>query len=199
MSMFPPISLPAQRILAFDIENRPLSYWIPDRPTAEITSIAACWVDQPETMMVWLLRPAFTDAEHAGQMRTMLTGFKAMYDQADMVTGHYITRHDLPIINAGLIEWGLPILGQKMVQDTKTQLVKFADIPKTQENLSDLMAIFAEKVHMKQSSWRTANRLTVEGLAATEARVKGDVIQHQELRKGLLGRGLLHAPRVWSP
>jgi hypothetical protein len=189
----------AVRILDFDIENRPLSYWIPDRPTAEITSIAACWVGQPKTTVVWLLRPAFTNAEHAAQMRTMLAGFKAMYDQADMVTGHYITRHDLPIINAGLIEWGLPILEQKLVQDTKTQLVKFADIPKTQENLSDLMGLFEKKVHMKQTMWREANRLTVEGLAATEKRVRGDVIQHQKLRLALLKRGLLKAPKVWRP
>lgn len=187
------------RILDFDIENRPLSYWVPDRPTAEITSIAACWAGEPDTTQVWLLRPAFTDADHAGQMRAMLAGFSAMYAQADMVTGHYITRHDLPIINAGLIEWGLPILDQKLTQDTKTQLVRFADIPKTQENLSDLMGLFEEKVHMKQSMWRQANRLTVEGLAATEKRVRGDVVQHQKLRLALLEVGLLKGPKVWRP
>ena len=187
----------AMRVLDFDIENRPLSYWIPDRPTAEITSIAACWVGQPKTTQVWLLRPAMTNAEHRAQMQVMLTGFKAMYDLADMVTGHYITRHDLPIINASLIEWGLPILEPKLAQDTKTQLVKFADIPKTQENLSDLMGLFEKKVHMKQSMWREANRLTVEGLAATEKRVRGDVVQHQKLRKALIERGLLTPPKVW--
>jgi hypothetical protein len=31
-----------RRILDFDIENRPLSYWVPDMPTADITSIS--WI-----------------------------------------------------------------------------------------------------------------------------------------------------------
>jgi len=187
------------RVLDLDIENRPLSYWIPDRPTAEITSIAACRVGEPDSLRVWLLRPAYTDAEHEAQMRAMLLGFAGMYAQADMVTGHYITRHDLPIINAGMVEWGLPILEPRLAQDTKTDLVKFADLPKTQENLSDLMAVFEEKVHMKQSMWRRANRLTVEGLAETERRVSSDVRQHMQLREALLERGLLKAPKTWRP
>jgi hypothetical protein len=85
-------------ILDFDLENRPASYWIPDRPTAEITAIAASWVGSSE-VVVWLLKPAETDAEHEAMMHEMLLGFREMYNAADMVTGHYITRHDLPILN----------------------------------------------------------------------------------------------------
>jgi hypothetical protein len=42
------------RILDFDIENRPLSYWVPDRPSAEITAIAAGWVDV-KRVECWML------------------------------------------------------------------------------------------------------------------------------------------------
>src|SRR5690606_40829515 len=45
---------------------------------------------------------------------TMLREFKRLYDEADGVTGHYIRKHDLPIINGALLEHGLPLLGPKM-------------------------------------------------------------------------------------
>jgi hypothetical protein len=194
-----PVIKGGTRILDFDIENRPLSYWVPDRPSAEVTAISACWVGRPSTLKVWLLGPSFTNAEHRAQMTEMLMGFKEMYDQADMVTGHYIRRHDLPIVNAGLVEWGLPLLKAKLTQDTKLDLVRFSDIPKTQENLADMLNLAEKKLHMKQSMWREANRLTVEGLDATRRRVAGDVRQHMRMRKALLEHGLLHRPRVWVP
>ena len=187
------------RTLDFDIENRPLSYWVPDRPTAEVTAIAACWADDPKSMKVWLLHPAMTNAQHRGEMERMLLGFKSMYDEADMVTGHYIRRHDLGIIQAGLVEWSLPRLEEKLTSDTRLDLGKFSDLPKTQENLADLWSLAEAKLHMKQSMWREANRLTVEGLVATEARVRGDVTQHMALREGLIKSGMLGAPKTWTP
>ena len=177
------------RILDFDIENRPLSYWVPDRPTAEITAIAACFVDDPSVMFCWLLG--------RDDPKTMLENFTRLYDEAGMVTGHYITRHDLPIINGALIELGLPALGPKLAQDTKTNLVKRGDLPATQENLADLMGVKDRKLHMTQAMWREANRLTPDGLSLTEARVTADVRQHMKLRTALLKAGLLKPPRVW--
>src|SRR6185436_10157697 len=89
------------KVLDFDIENRPLSYWIPDgKPTAEITAIASCWADDPESMVVHLLGQ--DDPE------LMLQFFVNRYNKADIVTGHYIRVHDLPIINGALMEFGLP-------------------------------------------------------------------------------------------
>lgn len=197
------MTIPVQKggfwVLDFDIENRPASYWVPDRPTAEITAICAAWADFPSEQFVWLLGPAETDAEHLAMMREMLLGFKELYDAADMVTGHYITRHDLPIINGALMDYGLPVLGQKMVQDTKTQMVRKADIPATQEYLATMEKIVARKVHMTQHDWRQANRLTIEGRTATEKRVRGDVRQHLRLRKAMIRDGLLHTPTIWRP
>lgn len=186
-------------VLDFDIENRPLSYWVPDRPTAEITSIAVAWIDHPRDVTVDLLGPAETDAEHAEMQRRMLMNFVELYNAADMVTGHYITRHDLPIINGALMDWGLPVLGPKLVQDTKTDMVKKADIPATQEYLAEMTRTKMRKVHMTQHDWRQANRLTVEGREATRKRVIGDVRQHLRLRKRMLAENLLHSPRVWRP
>mgnify|MGYP001202495992 CR=1 FL=1 len=181
----------APRILDFDIENRPLSYWQPDRPTAEITAIAAAWVDHPREVMVWLLG--------RDDPVVMLQSFLSLYNEADMVTGHYIRKHDLPIINGALMDYNMCLLGPKLVQDTKVDMVKKADIPATQEHLSEMLGLGSLKVHMTQQMWREANRLTSRGLDLTEDRVVGDVVQHMELRLAMLDAGMLHPPRMWTP
>lgn len=178
------------RILDFDIENRPLSYWVPDRPSAEITAIAACWVDDPKSMKCWLLgrdRP-----------ETMLEQFRELYDRADVVTGHYIRRHDLPIVQGAMLDYGLKPLGKKIAQDTKLDLVRLSDIPVSQENLLEMLEVRGSKYHMTQKMWREANRLTESGLALTERRVTSDVRHHIKMRMALLKRGLLNAPEEWG-
>ena len=192
MPMFVP-ETPARprRILDFDIENRPLSYWVPDRPTAEVTAIAWAWTDKPSRVHCALLG--------RDDPKVMLQAFVRAYDEADMVTGHYIRKHDLPILNGALMEAGLPLLGPKLTQDTKLDMVKKADIPATQEFLSDTLGVKSHKYHMTQMMWRDANRLTPEGLALTEKRVTDDVRQHMKLRKAMLAAGMLHPPKVWRP
>lgn len=178
-------------VLDFDIENRPLSYWVPDKPTAEITAIASCWHGEPKSMVVHLLGQ---DSPVA-----ILKNFVARYNDADIVTGHYIRRHDLPIINGALLEYGLPKLQPKMTIDTRLDMYKKGDIPATQEYLSELLGIDLPKVHMTQVQWREANRLTLAGLQATFNRVTGDVLQHMALRVKMSELGLLSAPKVWKP
>jgi hypothetical protein len=177
-------------VLDFDIENRPLSYWA-DRPTAEVTAIAACWAGFPKSMRVWLL------GTHGPE--ETLVAFREMYNQADMVTGHYIRMHDLPILSGASIELLGTCLPAKLTEDTKNDLVKRGDLPATQEYLAAMMGVKAVKKHMTQADWREANRLTPDGLRLTEARVTGDVIQHMALRVALRDAGLLRAPRMWNP
>lgn len=180
------------RVLDFDTETRPLSYWIPDgRPTAEITAITTCWVGVPGSMAVHLL------GEHDPVY--MLRYFVDRYNEADLVTGHYIRKFDLPQINSALMEHGLPQLGPKLTSDTKMDMNKKGDLPATQEYLSELFDLHYPKVQMSQVKWRRANRLSQDGLRATRERVMGDVLQHMELRAEMLRRGLLKSPKVWKP
>ena len=174
--------------LTFDIENRPLSYWIPDRPTAEITAIAWSFGGLIEVVLLGRDDP-----------RWMLERFSEAYAAANMVTGHYIRKHDLPIINGALMEYGMPGLTPKLTHDTKLDMVKKADIPATQEFLCEMLDISLPKVHMTQANWREANRLTTIGLEKTFARVTGDVAQHMLLRPAMIAAGWLKAPRVWRP
>jgi hypothetical protein len=176
------------RVLDFDCESRPLSFR-GDRPTAEITAIGMSWVGEDE-VEVWLL----------GQdsPQRMLARFVELYNQADLVTGHYIRGFDLSMINAGLIEYDLGILGPKLTSDTKSDLVKYRDISAKQEDLLEMLGIGAAKYHMSHDKWRKANRLTDEGLKETYERVASDVVGHKLMRAEMLKRGLLGPPVVWD-
>lgn len=178
-------------ILDFDIENRPLAYLGQDFTSAEVTAIAACFVDKPRSMKVWLLgRDDIVD---------MLNGFREMYDAADMVTGHYIRMHDLPILNGAMIENGLPCLTEKLSCDTKLDLVRKGSLSASQENLCEMFGLSKPKIHLNNAMWREANRLTKKGLKLAATRAAGDVAQHIELRSHLIERNLLGAPKVWRP
>jgi hypothetical protein len=129
----------------------------------------------------------------------MLTRFLTAYMQADMVTGHYIRKFDLPIINGALMERNLGTLPPKMTCDTKNDLITKAGWSSSQENLGEMIALAEDKFHMNDTRWREATRLTPKGIALTRERVVDDVKQHIELRYRLLALGWLGAPKVWKP
>jgi hypothetical protein len=176
-------------VLDFDIENRPLSYLGSDFTTAEVTAISWAWTDAPRDVTVYLLGES--------ELTDIMTAFVAAYNRADLVTGHFILGHDLPMINGALIELGMPTLSDKWVQDTKVHLVRAKGISRSQESLGAMFRLDAPKVHMNQAKWRAANRLTPEGLALVRERVVGDVRQHIQLRQALLDGGYLAAPKRW--
>ena len=180
------------RILDLDIENRPLAYLGSDFTTSEITAIAACWDGDLGSLHCCLL-----GIETPQEMLEWIWG---LYDQADMVTGHFIRRHDLPKINGALLEYGMSPLPEKLTCDTKLDLMKHGgEISASQENLCQMFGIPAPKAHMSNAMWRKANRLTPDGLALTAERAMGDVVQHMALRKELVKRDLLSPPRMWRP
>lgn len=179
------------KILDFDIENRPSTYWVADMCTAEITAIATSWIGN-KPVQSWLLR-------HNEDHVEMLEAFLKQYNEADMVTGHYIRKHDLPIINAHLVEYGYDPLEEKLTQDTKLDMVKKKDMSASQEALSAMYDMKRPKHHLTQADWREMNRLTERGLEITEKRVTEDVKQHKELRANMIEFNALKAPKVWRP
>jgi hypothetical protein len=189
MSLVAPQKRLKLRILDFDIENRPLSYLGSDFTTSDITAIAWKFIGERGKPTVVLLGRE--------TQREMLEAFNEAYAAASMVTGHYIRKHDLPIINGALMEHGLPLLGDKLTQDTKLDLVKRSGISASQESLGGMLGIKAPKVSMDQTKWRAANRLEPAGLLYAEKRCAGDVRQHIAMRAELLRRGMLRQPSVW--
>jgi hypothetical protein len=173
------------RVLDFDIENRPLSYLGHDFTTSEITAIA-CSFGSYGTC--WLLGEVDTPQ--------MLAEFREWFDQADVVTGHYILKHDLPIINGAMLEYGMAPLPSKLVQDTCVHLKPIKGVSKSQEALADMLGVDEPKIYMSQQDWRKANRL--QRLDLARRRVVGDVRQHIALRKALLAADLLKPPERWQ-
>ena len=179
------------RILDFDIENRPLSYLGSDFTTGEVTAISWAWVDRPNDVTVYLLGE--TD------LPDILKAFCAAYTEADMVTGHYILGHDLPMLNGALMEFQMPALEAKRVHDTKVHLITRKGISCSQESLGAMLRLDQPKVQMNQSKWRAANRLAPEGLAYVRERVVGDVRQHIAMWRELNALGYLRSPTLWRP
>lgn len=177
------------RVLDVDTECRPLHWISGDYVSKEITAMAWAWTDRPDDVTCYLLGE--TDPI------VMLEAFRAAYTSADVVTGHYIRAHDVPLINGAMTEYGLAPLGDKLISDTKIDLIRRSGLSGSQENLGAMLGLSHPKVKMDQSRWRDANRLTASGRAAARERVVGDVQQHIELRHKLLKLGYLAGPKLW--
>ncbi len=179
------------RALIFDIENRPLSYWY-DRPTAEVTVVSYKWMGQKGTKV--LLQDSTTP------LAQVLRFFRTVYDKAEVVIGHNIRRHDLPILHGAYIEQGLPGLAPKLTIDTLRDMTSYKDIPKSLEYLAEMLGAPYEKFHMTQHSWRQANRLEPKGLKLARERCAVDVQVTEWVYKEMLSRGLITKPaRMWKP
>lgn len=185
------ISKAPLRILDFDTECRPMHY-SEHRSEDQITGIAWSWVDGDA--VEWRILEQDLSNE-----REMLVDFLAAYDEADVVTGHYLTRHDLPLLNDHCLRLDLPLLKPVVAQDTVTDMTKVKGLGKSQENLAATFELADEKHRMCGHAWRVANALDAAGREGTRKRVVDDVIQHKSLRKELLRRGALKPPKVWRP
>ena len=184
------ITVHKPRILDFDCENRPLSYLGGDFTTPELTGVAWKWIGtrgKPDALCLGEV-----------SFKTMLLGFLAAYVQADIITGHNIRKHDLPLLNAMLLEQGLSPLPPKLVCDTYADLKRRSPGFASQATLSEMLGVKSPKVGMSTVAWRNANRLN-GGVGQTRKRVVGDVVQHIEMRARLLELGWLRAPRLWTP
>lgn len=179
----------AFRFLHFDLENRPSTYLGQDFTTAEVTVVAACWADDPGSMVSWCLG--------IDEPRAMIEGFRGLYEEADCLSGHYITGHDLKLLNGALLELGMSPLPRKLMSDTYRDLVPMSGISKSQESMAEMYGVPEPKIQMSQMKWRSANRLEPEGIAKARGRAVGDVIQHIALRRRLLELGALRSPRHW--
>lgn len=188
-----PLSSRPLKILNFDCETRKVGFisggnWGPDG--CEIIALACSWVGSGK-VEVWL--------QGYETLSEILEHFVEKYNQADIVSGHYIRKFDLPIVNGSLLEHGMAPLSAKLVSDTKCDLMRKAGISASQENLAEMIGLPQGKYHMNDAMWREANRLTEKGVELTRKRVVSDVRQSKALRVALLKAGALGSPRMWSP
>lgn len=191
-------SLRDVRILDFDCECRPLAWYGGDFVTKQPTAIAWKFIGQQGPPEVAVVGESDRMSQIFIEERRMLERFRAAYDAADVVTGHYIRGFDLPLLNGALIRLGMDVLDDKLTQDTKFDLVKRHGMSLSQENLGAMFELKHPKVSMNTALWEQANVLMPHGIELTKKRVVGDVKQHIELRQRMLDAGLLRAPSRWS-
>lgn len=187
------------RILDFDIETRLVGFYEAGRfkpKGCEPIAIACSW-ESSKNVAVWTLTPDAT--KYHESMQSMLDGFLGFYNDADVVTGHYVLKFDLPILTSIMFERGMVPLGEKLVSDTKNHLVNFEGLSKSQENLSEMLELAEDKFHMNDPRWRDVTRLLPEGLVYARDRVTWDIKQHKAMRAALLELGYLNPPELWKP
>lgn len=184
-------------ILDFDVECRPLAWYGPDLLTKQPTAIAWKFISRGKIECAWIGesdKMSLVLEEEAA----MLESFREAYNRADVVTGHYIRGFDLPLLNGALMRLGLPLLEDKMAQDTKMDMVSAHGISKSQENLGAMFELAHPKVGMNTALWAAGNMLLPRGIKATKKRVMGDVRQHIDLRSRMINQGLLGPPKHWG-
>ncbi len=187
------------KILDFDIEVRPLAWYGGDFVTKQPTVIA--WSFVGSGMVTCGAIGLSGDPEMVfAEEWDMLDEFLRAYNEADIVTGHFIRGFDLPVINGATTRLGmLDGLTDKLTQDTKMDLHKMSGVSKSQENLGAMFELEHPKVPMNTHLWAEANVLMQRGIQASITRAKGDVEQHMEMREIMLDRGLLRPPSLWTP
>jgi hypothetical protein len=186
------------RVLDFDCECRPLAWYGGDWVTKQPTVIAWKFIgEKAKTQVAWI-GESDRNTKVLQEERAMIEAFRVAYDQADVVTGHFIRGFDLTLLDGALMRLGGQALGKKLTQDTKLDLAKAQGISKSQENLGAMFELAHPKVSMNTSRWAAANMLLPEGIAEAKKRCVGDVEQHIEMRAIMLARGLLRAPVLWS-
>jgi hypothetical protein len=189
------------RVLHFDMECRPMAWYGGDFVTKQPTAVSWKWRDaprneEPHVMVIGLSHePDNLDDEESD----MLLTFREAWNEADMVTGHFIRGFDLTLYDGAAIRLDLPLLSEKLTSDTKLDFAKAHGISKSQENLGATFELEHPKIPMNTAKWFESNKLTTKGIEWTIERVMGDVVQHIDLRNEMLDRGLLAAPKLWSP
>lgn len=194
------------RHLCFDLENRPLAYWYDGQTTSEITAFGWKWSDENRVWSALLGQDGRFTVSHSHNSeavwiddRAAYSAFVAELTKADIVYGHNIRRHDLPILNAGLLRRQLSILPPLLTSDTCSDYPKRGGMSRSLENLASYYGLEGEKLKMTQHMWEEANRLKPEGMEMARERVVSDVLLQEKLRNKLLDLKILGAPKAWRP
>ena len=200
MQRLAPLSSRPFRSLCFDLENRPLAYWFDGQSTSEITAFGWKWEDEKKVKTMFLLPNGMFDIGDCwvGQEKAYEI-FRDVLEKADVVYGHNIRKHDLPMLNAGLLRRQLRPLAPLLTTDTLRDIPKRGGMSASLENLASLYGLEGEKYTMTQPMWESANRLTAEGIELARKRIVADVLLQERLRNKLRELQILRPAKVWKP
>lgn len=181
------------RILDFDMESLAAGFADPEWVPQKITCIAWSWVGYEEVNSVISTQMGFFIPEIR---KTMLAAFMPVYEQADMVTGHNLLRHDLPLLNAECMRLGLEKPSPKLVRDTM-RIGKTKGFKKGQDNIGRLLKTQEEKQAMDWQAWEYAYEDPTWQRVID--RCESDVVMHKQILEKMIVRDWLRKPVTWTP
>ncbi len=193
LSKLPPIACSTQgRILDFDMESVAVGFadpaWVPQK----ITCVAWGWTDEER---VEVRTCGVFGIYGLPQLRSrMLEPLLAAIDEATMVTGHNLFRHDLPLLRSECWRLGLDPPKSILVQDT-IKLGKHKGFKKGQDNLEALYKTDEQKLQLNWQEWDDAYQEV--GWPTVRARCRSDVVGHRQLRRKLEAEGKLGSAIWW--
>jgi len=187
------------KILDFDIEVRPLAWYSGDFVTKQPTGIGWKWIGVKVPVTTRLIGESFDTRRVLEEEKVMIEAFREAYDEADIVTGHFIRDFDLRTLDGACIRLGIKPLGQKLTICTKEDFHKTSGLSRSMQNLSAMFEAQHQKFPMNTALWAKANMLLPEGIALTRQRLIHDVKEHEELFTTMRQRGLLRGPQWWTP
>jgi hypothetical protein len=187
------------RLLCFDLENRPLAYWYDGQTTSQITAFGWKWLDEKKPRTLLLLPDGRYEADDGDMYDDVQAHayFGDLLEEAGLVYGHNIRRHDLPILQAWRLRHELEPLPRLLTSDTCLDYPRRKDLSASLENLAAMYGVGGDKFSMSQPMWEAANKLTADGIRLARKRVESDVLLQERLRAKLLDLGLLGAPKAW--
>ena len=187
--------LPTQKILDFDMESVAAGFADPNWVPQKISCIAWSWVGS-EDVFVLTCGDSRGFYERSYKRKEMLINFLPQFLEADVVRGHNLIRHDLPLLNTECMRLGLDILPPKRVHDSM-RIIKTKGFKKGQDNLCALLNTYEQKLSLNWQEWDDA--YCEEGWPTVKRRAKSDVLAHKELYTKMEERGWLKAPTMWRP
>jgi hypothetical protein len=175
------------RILAFDLENKPGTYGPGDFTHGKVTALGAQFVDEDECHG-WVLK-----RDKPAQMKKCVREFRDLWNDADIVLGHNIRRHDVRLLNGLCTSLNLPLLPERRMIDTYSDQPKMSGLSRSLENLCDRWDCPEAKLHLSEADWEAAYDGRPEGEQKMLDRVTSDVRISIWLYRELLRRQLLRA------
>lgn len=181
------------RILDFDTESLAAGFDDPQWVPQHITCSAWSWVGEDKIhVRTCGYKGFFVDEIRARSMKALVDAIR----QADIVRGHNLLKHDLPIINGECLRFKWEPLPAIRVQDSM-RIVKTKGFKKGQDNLAMLLKLEAEKMAMNHQAWQDA--YAEPGWPKVKLRCVSDVEQHKQLYEAMSDAGWLRAMTVWNP
>jgi hypothetical protein len=174
-----------RRGLCFDIENKPGTYGPGDYTHPKVTAVA-CQDHDADEALAWCLDRRDTDG-----MRQGAEEFRILWDAADFVMGHNIRRHDKKILDGLYTSVDLPVLANKRMVDTYSDMPKMAGMSRSLENLAARWGCPEAKVSMPEHVWEKAYDGVPEYVELMRERCLSDVRINLWLYRELIDRGLL--------